>query len=98
MLDQNKYKVSSKIESVYYGYDDIRLLYGYPASNVSIYHKWTATNDTWPYFDSGKMDYYDIRWRCNKIIHYSGAQKRPLCKKMRRGKIPFHKKNYYFGI
>ena len=70
MIDQNKYRVSSKIESVYFGYDDIRLLYGYPATNVSIYHKWTATNDTWPYFDSGKMDYYDIRWRCNKIIHY----------------------------
>ena len=65
MVNENKYRVSSKIQSVYFGYDDMRLLFRYPADYVSIYYKWSTPNDPCSYFASGKMDSYDIRWRCS---------------------------------
>ena len=51
------------VQSVYFGFEQTQLLSKYPSTSQPIYSNWEETELPWDEFDSGKMDYYDVRCR-----------------------------------
>ena len=49
--------------NIYYGFNKDRFFFQFPAHKTSVFYDWKRTEDKWKYFASGKMDFYDIRWR-----------------------------------
>jgi hypothetical protein len=64
------------VDSLYYGFEEFQLKTRYPGTNVSIYYEWPAKEIDCEYFESGKMDYYDIR--CRPFYRYAKEHKYPI--------------------